>query len=215
MISLSPETHPAHSRRAVAAHRLTTGLDHLLRDFDFRCPVGLTTSFCVVWCHLYNSLISCICLDLQRRGGLFGQHAGFQACCGSPAPGLVSDHRQRESEMARKAKRAAAAKTKPKVKGSSKAKPGAKPIELYYWPTPNGFKIIDHAGGVRAPLHADPGEHRQGRAVQARLPENLAQQPDAGDRRSRRAGRPADLGLRVRRDPAISRAQDRQVLSDR
>ena len=30
----------------------------------------------------------------------------------------------------------------------------------------------------------------------------------------RRSGRPVDLGLRVRRDPAISRPQDRQVLSE-
>ena len=42
--------------------------------------------------------------------------------------------------MARgKAKRAAKAKTK-KTVAKRKAKP-AKPIELYYWPTPNGFKI--------------------------------------------------------------------------
>jgi GST-like protein len=37
--------------------------------------------------------------------------------------------------MARKAKRPA----KTKVKGKAKSAP--KPIELYYWPTPNGFKI--------------------------------------------------------------------------
>ena len=42
--------------------------------------------------------------------------------------------------MARAKKRSAAkaAKTKPRKKKSAKA---AKPIELYYWPTPNGFKI--------------------------------------------------------------------------
>lgn len=38
--------------------------------------------------------------------------------------------------MARKAKPAAKAK-----KAKSKAKPAPKPIALYYWPTPNGFKI--------------------------------------------------------------------------
>ena len=47
--------------------------------------------------------------------------------------------------MARgKAKRAGAAKAakKPKAKASAKtAKKPLKPIELYYWPTPNGFKI--------------------------------------------------------------------------
>ena len=61
----------------------------------------------------------------------------------------------------------------------------------------------------------DPGEHRARRAVQAGVPENLAEQPHAGDRRSGRAGRAADLGLRVRRDPAISRPQDREILSAR
>jgi GST-like protein len=42
--------------------------------------------------------------------------------------------------MARAKKRSAskAAKAKPKTKRAAKA---AKPIELYYWPTPNGFKI--------------------------------------------------------------------------
>src|SRR5450756_350780 len=49
--------------------------------------------------------------------------------------------------MARaKAKRSAkskpAGKGKPKAKAAKKsAKKSAKPIELYYWPTPNGFKI--------------------------------------------------------------------------
>jgi GST-like protein len=52
--------------------------------------------------------------------------------------------------MARRAKRAAKAKpakTKSKAKRGRKlatarpAKKSAKPIELYYWPTPNGFKI--------------------------------------------------------------------------
>jgi GST-like protein len=41
--------------------------------------------------------------------------------------------------MARKAKRAAKAKAK-KTAARGKAK-AAKPIELYYWPTPNGFKV--------------------------------------------------------------------------
>ena len=43
---------------------------------------------------------------------------------------------------------------------------------------------FDHAGGVRAALHHDPGEHIQGRAVQSGFPQDLAQQPHAGDRRS-------------------------------
>ena len=43
---------------------------------------------------------------------------------------------------------------------------------------------LDHAGGVPAALHPGAGEHRQRRAVQAGVPEDRAQQPDAGDRRS-------------------------------
>ena len=54
---------------------------------------------------------------------------------------------------------------------------------------------FDHAGRVQAALHHDPGEHFQGRPVHARLPENLAEQPHAGDRRSGRprAGRPISI----------------------
>ena len=90
-----------------------------------------------------------------------------------------------------------------------------KPIELYYWPTPNGWKISIMLEECGLPYNVIPVNIAQGRPVQAGIPGDLAEQPDAGDRRSRRAGRPADLGLRVRRDPAISRAQDRQVLSAR
>ena len=37
--------------------------------------------------------------------------------------------------------RAAKAKTNKKTKTKKKPVKTAKPIELYYWPTPNGFKI--------------------------------------------------------------------------
>src|ERR1700687_734639 len=47
--------------------------------------------------------------------------------------------------MARARKTAKTANTKGKAKSPakarSKAKPRQRPIELYYWPTPNGFKI--------------------------------------------------------------------------
>ncbi len=72
---------------------------------------------------------------------------------------------------------------------------------------------IDHAGRMRPAVQRDPGEHRARRSVQAGFPENLAEQPDAGDRRSRRTWRAAALGLRVRRNSTISRPQDREILS--
>src|SRR5262249_9871522 len=71
----------------------------------------------------------------------------------------------------------------------------------------------DHARGVLPPVYRDPGRHLQGRPVQAAVLGDLAQQPHAGHRRSRRSRRQADLDLRVRRDPAISRPQDRKILS--
>src|SRR4051794_20799909 len=56
---------------------------------------------------------------------------------------------------------------------------------------------LDHAGGVPASLQRGPREHRPRRAIHRRVPENLAEQPHAGDRRSRWSGRPSDLGIRV------------------
>jgi GST-like protein len=41
-------------------------------------------------------------------------------------------------------------------------------IDLYYWTTPNGHKITDLPRGNGAAVQADPGQHRQGRPVQAR-----------------------------------------------
>ena len=103
---------------------------------------------------------------------------------------------------------------KAKDAGEAQAQPQAeKPIDLYYWPTPNGWKVSIMLEECGLPYNVIPVNIAQRRAVQAGIPENLAEQPDARDRRSRRAGRAADLGVRVRRDPAISRPQDRQVLS--
>ena len=51
----------------------------------------------------------------------------------------------------------------------------------------------DHAGGMRPRIPHDPGQYRQGRPVQAGVPRDQPEQPDAGDRRPRRtrAGRSA------------------------
>ena len=90
-----------------------------------------------------------------------------------------------------------------------------KPIELHYWPTPNGWKITIMLEEARRPLRGQIRQHRQGRAVHAGVPGDLAEQPHAGDRRSGGPGRQADLGLRIRRDPHVSRPEIRTVLSGR
>lgn len=61
------------------------------------------------------------------------------------------------------------------------------------------------SGRSRPRLRDQAGEHRGGRPVQARLSENRAEQPDAGDRGSGPFGWwRADPGVRVGRDPALS-----------
>jgi len=89
----------------------------------------------------------------------------------------------------------------------------SKPIALYYWPTPNGWKISIMLEECRLPYDVIPVDISKGEQF---APEFLAISPNnrmpaivdpAGP------GGPADLGLRVGCDPAISRAQDREVLS--
>ena len=41
----------------------------------------------------------------------------------------------------------------------------AQPIELHYWPTPNGWKVSIALEEMGLSLHDDPGQHRGGRAV--------------------------------------------------
>jgi GST-like protein len=50
---------------------------------------------------------------------------------------------------------------------------------------------------MRAALLHDRGRHFQGRSVQAAVSGNLPEQSHAGDRRSRRSGRQADLGRKT------------------
>ncbi len=81
--------------------------------------------------------------------------------------------------------------------------------------------LLDHAerpqdhdvsGRGRAPLQDFPGEHRQGRPVQAGISGDRAEQPHPGDDRSRaERRRQADLDFRIRRDAAVSGREDRQI----
>ncbi len=96
--------------------------------------------------------------------------------------------------MARaKAKRTAkskpAGKARSKAKAARKSAKAAKPIELYYWPTPNGFKISIMLEECGLPYTMIPVNISTRRAVQAGFPGDLAEQPHAGDRRSGRPGR--------------------------
>ena len=83
-------------------------------------------------------------------------------------------------------------------------------IDLYYWTTPNGHKITMFLEETGLPYKIIPDQHRQGRAVQGRVPDGFAEQPHSGDGRSRSARRRrADLGVRVRRHAGLSRREDR------
>ena len=89
------------------------------------------------------------------------------------------------------------------------------PIELWTWNTPNGRKISVALEEMGLPYTVKTDQHLERRAVQARVPEDQPEQPHPGDRRSRRPRRRADQHLRIRRDPDLSRREDRQVLAAR
>ena len=88
-----------------------------------------------------------------------------------------------------------------------------KPIDLYYWPTPNGWKItiMLEECGLRynmIPVNIAKGDQFEPSFL-AISPNNRI--PAIVDHHG--PGRPADLDFRIWRDSAISRPQDRQVLS--
>src|SRR3981081_4576564 len=87
-------------------------------------------------------------------------------------------------------------------------------IDLHYWPTPNGWKISIMLEECGLPYVVRPIDISKGDLLAALFGDSAAQ-PDAGHCRSGWSRRTADLGLRVRRHPAISRPQDRQILSRR
>ena len=93
--------------------------------------------------------------------------------------------------MARaKAKRSAKSKAAAKAKAKARRPKIGQADRALLLADAERLQDFDHAGRVQAALHHDPGEHFQGRAVQAGLPENFSEQPHAGDRRSGTA--PAD-----------------------
>ena len=102
---------------------------------------------------------------------------------------------------------------KSKPDGARRGQKSAKPIELYYWPTPNGFKISIMLEECKLPYTMIPVNISKGEQFKPdflKISPNNRMPAIVDPARPRRA---ADLDLRVRRHPAISRAQDRQVLS--
>ena len=84
-------------------------------------------------------------------------------------------------------------------------------LQLYSLPTPNGVKVsiaLEEIGLPYEPHLVDIGKN------ESWTPEFLSLNPerqDPGDHRSRRPGRQADRPVRIRRDPALSRREDRQA----
>jgi hypothetical protein len=85
------------------------------------------------------------------------------------------------------------------------------PIDLYFWPTPNGFKITIALEEMGLPYRVKLVNINAGEQFEAdflkiapnnRMPAIVDPEGPDGE---------ADLGLRIRRDPAIPGAQDRQV----
>jgi glutathione S-transferase len=56
-------------------------------------------------------------------------------------------------------------------------------IDLYYWPTPNGWKISIALEELGLPYTVRAGQHRPRRAVRAGLPGHQPEQPHPGDGR--------------------------------
>ena len=88
-------------------------------------------------------------------------------------------------------------------------------IDLHYWTDAERPQDHDVPRGGRPAVQDLPGQHRQGRAVQARLPRIAPnnRMPAIVDHEPRRRRR-ADLGVRIGRDPALSRREDRALHAD-
>ena len=85
-------------------------------------------------------------------------------------------------------------------------------IDLYYWTTPNGHKITMFLEEAGLEYTIKPVNIGKGDQFDPAFLEDLAQQQDSRDR-GPRAGRrrQADQRVRVGRDPALPRGQDRAV----
>ena len=120
--------------------------------------------------------------------------------------------------MARAASKPIRKNARPSAKPASDTNNDAKaavdtPIDLYFWPTPNGWKItimLEECGLPYTVIPVDISKGDQFRpAFLAISPNN--RMPAIVDHQG--PGGQADLDLRVRRHSAISRSQNREILS--
>ena len=84
-------------------------------------------------------------------------------------------------------------------------------IDFYGLTSPNVQKIFIMLEEMRAALQFQAGGRLGQRAALAGFRQAQPEQENPGDRRHRRPGRQALHGVRVRRDPDVSRREDRQV----
>ena len=84
-------------------------------------------------------------------------------------------------------------------------------IRFYFHPTPNPAKVALFLEEAGLPYEVVPVDTSKGRAAHGRVPRHQPERQGAGDRRHRRAGRGRDARLRLDRDPALSRREDRQA----
>ncbi len=91
----------------------------------------------------------------------------------------------------------------------------AAPIDLYYWPTPNGWKITIMLEELGAPYTVHYVNISRGDQFEPDFLKIAPNNRNAGHCRSGRPGWGTDLGVRIRGDPAISWPQVPSLLSDR
>ena len=148
--------------------------------------------------------------DTCWNGAWRRRHSSTCRCC--PGPRMRVRARAWRKCARSRAKRMSASRYCESTKWPLEPRGGSPMIDLYYWPTPNGHKITMFLEETAMPYTHRAGEHRQGRAIQAGVSRDLAEQSHAGHRRSRAAGaRRTDFGVRIRRHPLVSGGQERTI----
>ena len=188
-----PKAHA--SRRARAAG--TRG-QHLIPS-DRKCSADFSAKALICLDPMANSAQVGLEHDPEKWVSVFGKdHAGAARPAKHDGARLRSCERKlggrncafsvrRSVAMALTPKQPSRKKTRNTSTGTPRKQrePRAKPIELYFWPTPNGWKVSIMLEECRLPYNVVPVNISRGEQFTAVLPENLAEQSDARDRRSR------------------------------